>query len=93
MVLGLEPSCDSRCLQFLLVSFNPFRLLSLSVCVLCVCAVCVHIVQVNVTNLNYVSQADHQAPIIPTVIVFVAFSDRGQWMATVRSDRMCTPLS
>ena len=50
----------------------------------CVCVSVCGIAQVSVTSLNFVSQADDQAPVIPTVIAFVSFSDQGQWMATVR---------
>ena len=38
--------------------------------------------QFDVTNLNYVSQADN-VPLIPTVVLFVAFSENGDWMSTV----------
>lgn len=67
----------------ILVELNVICLFPLSLCV-CVCC----IVQVSVTSLNFVSQANSEVPIIPTVIAFVAFSDQGQWMATVRIDKM-----
>ena len=58
---------------------------SVCVCVcVCVCVSVCGIAQVSVTSLNFVSQADDRAPVIPTVIAFVSFSDQGQWMATVR---------
>ena len=45
--------------------------------------------QFDVTNLNYVSQAD-DVPLVPTVILFVAFSENGDWMSTVSKSPYCS---
>ena len=45
--------------------------------------------QFDVTNLNYVSQAD-DVPLVPTVILFVAFSENGDWMTTVSKSSYCS---